>query len=367
MGLFDTILENYNAANRTPEEIKRDAASRTASAYSDVTSSVQDMFNQEGPLQPGQEREDMVVGGDDPLVRMREELNAMIGSGDPALQTKALNLMGNYFDKSTAVANSSSAPTAVKEYQFAKTQGFEGSFQDWKAAQKTKMFESKRVGHNDQFQDKHGNRVSVPAGTTLAEVEAQGLYPYKPVSADSAGKVAMLETAQNQFDIVDKNITGGDGEFDQEIIAWNQLVNKIPITSYFVPEKAKKLNAALETGMQAITRTETGAAMAKEEIDNTKVRFMPKYGDGKAVQEQKLNAYKYFINNAIILLDPKATGNVGLTPEQIMNRAATTALNVSKNGGAREVQEGYTIGHTEDGYEYIGGSLNDKNSWREVK
>ncbi|RKZ80460.1 MAG: hypothetical protein DRQ35_02250 [Gammaproteobacteria bacterium] len=61
--------------------------------------------------------------------------------------------------------------------------------------------------------------------------------------------------------------------------------------------------------------------MPAEEVQNTKKRFMPKLGDKPEAVSSKLRAYKYFINNAVDLMNPQ-----GLTRSQMTPAQATTAM-----------------------------------------
>jgi hypothetical protein len=67
------------------------------------------------------------------------------------------------------------------------------------------------------------------------------------------------------------------------------------------------LNVKMEMGIQAITRGETGAAMPPSEVENTRIRFMPKITDSAAVIQVKLEMFREFLNGSLKLVDPTAT------------------------------------------------------------
>lgn len=304
-----------------------------------------------------------------PMQRFQAQISSMIGSGDPALQKRGLALL------SKPTASSDMNTNDYKNYLLMTPPNKRGeySFKQYMADNRTRMFDEQRVGHGDRFQDKDGNRVDVKAGTTMTEVKKMNLYPYKAASADSAGKTAMLKTAQKEFDVIENNLyttTDGKREINQKLVKELWAIQNLPMSAAVLSTEAGKVNAAFETGMQAITRTETGAAMAKEEIDNTKIRFMPKPWDDAEVQQQKMNAFKYFIDNAVEMLDPSREGNTGLTPQQITNRAVNQAMNKSGHMGSRQEpmqdENGVSYWHEngvlhainpETGEEMVGGTL----------
>jgi len=151
-----------------------------------------------------------------------------------------------------------------------------------------------------------------PVGMTPDQALQAGVTLKKDVSADSASKLAMLDTARQGMATIEP-ILFKDGKIDRDVIksAWGIGVAE-PIAGLVSPE-AGKLFAGFEYGIQAITRAETGAAMPSSEIDNTRKRFMPKPWDSDDVVRQKWSAYQLFINNASKYINPKAAkaGNWG--------------------------------------------------------
>jgi len=144
-----------------------------------------------------------------------------------------------------------------------------------------------------------------PVGMTYEQAQMAGVTLKRDVSADSASKLAMLDTAKQGMATIEP-ILFKDGKINRDVIksAWGIGVAE-PIAGMVSPE-AGELFAGFEYGIQAITRAETGAAMPTTEIDNTRKRFMPKPWDSDAVVHQKWNAYNLFINNASKYIDPKA-------------------------------------------------------------
>lgn len=385
MEFLQSLLSAYVApemAAQQAAEYKRAAPQRTASAWEKIKSmtldkpvvggSVDALYTPQ-PTSSGSTAEtgdifnaltaqkDMPAPGDrqqlTPLERMRQEISAMITSGDPVLQKTGTDLLKDYYGKSTTASKkdiplSTAGKQAFDEGFKYGTKPFQNRVKQIRSENKTKMFEDTRVGHNDRFQDANGNPVDVPAGTTLKKVQEMGLYPLKATSADSAGKIAMNQTAIEQIPIIDKYFPEDNSGFTPKTMAALSAIENLPFgigdlaARGFAPE-AQELYAAFETGMQAITRTETGAAMASEEIDNTKKRFMPKAVDTDIVKRQKIDAYKYFLANADSLLNNKTgSGKNG----QLTESEAKAVMDEAYNKSMEEASQSKTW--VEGGYEY---------------
>lgn len=242
----------------------------------------------------------------------------------------------------TALKESGEYSSDMKDYLYAKdAEGFTGGYMDYKAAIKTKMFESdkdKAVTGDDLknylVPDKGGNWVTPKPGITNGELYAAGAKLKEEFSPEIAGKYAMLEVAQKGYHTILDTIYKPDGSINQMVLKGATMIDKasnLPIIGDFAATAAKahfgefssKLNQALEAGMQAITRTETGAAMASEEISNTKQRFMPKYGEPDALIDQKLKAYKRFLDTAMSMIRDRtnSTKPGELTKQEILDLA----------------------------------------------
>lgn len=123
--------------------------------------------------------------------------------------------------------------------------------------------------------------------------------PKDSLTAESAAKTQMLKTAKSAFPGVKKLVFDKDGSLNRtNLFTADQ---NVPFT------EGRKLRNKMEQGIQAITRSETGAAMPPEEVENTRKRFMPQVGDTKEIAETKLRLYEEFIEGTIKLIDPTGT------------------------------------------------------------
>lgn len=135
--------------------------------------------------------------------------------------------------------------------------------------------------------------------------------PQAQRAGETAGKEAMLDVAR-RFTPVIKNTLFSNGDVATGAIDRKALLqmdaNNFGIPGALVPEGAEAGNA-YELGIQGITRTETGAAMPKEEVDNTRRRFQPNSFDSDKAIRNKYLAYEHFLNNAGDYLDPNRDKN----------------------------------------------------------
>lgn len=182
--------------------------------------------------------------------------------------------------------------------------------------------------------DPEGNWVAPKAGITPEQLYGMESKLKEELTPDVAGKYAMLKNASDSLDVVKKMLYLSDGKVNSEALMGATAIDKVsnlPIVGKYAASAAKahfgqqaaRLNQGLEVGMQAITRTETGAAMASEEIANTKNRFMPEYGEPPELIDQKIRAYEDFLNTAMTLIRDRTTDRKAgeLTREEILGMA----------------------------------------------
>ena len=147
-----------------------------------------------------------------------------------------------------------------------------------------------------------------PSGFRLRDVKQPegGLEPVPGgprdvLTTEQAGKVQMQRTALKGLDRAKELLFDKDGSVNWTNVVTSQQffgVGGIPKT------KGRELRAAMELGIQAITRLETGAAMPQSEVDNTRERFMPKPGDLESTVKFKVKMFEEFINGNLKLVDP---------------------------------------------------------------
>lgn len=185
-----------------------------------------------------------------------------------------------------------------------------------------------RAGRPQRFMDPSGQMIeypgadltgfAVPSGLSKKDREILGK---KPKAAESAGKLAMMDTARQGATIIEPILFKGDAINTDAIKGAWAISNFEPSAALASPE-AQQLANAYEIGIQAITRVETGAAMPAAEVRNTRRRFLPKPWDSDSVVRQKWTAYNLFLDNASEYLEPNKDGTWKVNVDKALQDAA---------------------------------------------
>lgn len=220
---------------------------------------------------------------------------------------------------------------------------------------------------------------AIPPGTTYDQLIELGAVLRDTETEGKAGKLTMMQSAQQLFPFIDSALFNEDGTPNDEVIRNAFAISLDPTPGALASKsliglfgdkqqaaKAGQLYQAFEQGFQAMTRTETGAAMPPEEVENTKKRFRPGPLDSPAEVRQKYNAYKFFINNAVDLMRPQDGGapktygdDVKALSEDI-NRLAERALiqagvddtpKIGADGTGSDSQYDYLVEPLPEGWE----------------
>lgn len=136
--------------------------------------------------------------------------------------------------------------------------------------------------------------------------------PAERTSPQEAGYIQMQRNAKNLISTVDNLTFNQDGSPN-----YKNITNAGLNTVY---TDGRRLRTAMEAGIQAITRLETGAAMPESEVENTRTRFMPKAGDDSATVKLKIKMYKEFIGGSLKLIDPSGRFDTERYESEFNNR-----------------------------------------------
>ncbi len=167
--------------------------------------------------------------------------------------------------------------------------------------------------------------------------------PKDRVTGVDASKIAMLQTAKAAFNgnpkgkteserqsvrdlVFDKDAkTGAVTGLDRLNLLTANTGLGIPFTDIGTPgipfTEGDLLRTKMEFGIQAITRNETGAAMPPAEVENTRIRFMPRLTDSVEIAEIKLNMFEDFLNGTVQLLDPTGRFNEARFDAELTRRS----------------------------------------------
>ena len=152
---------------------------------------------------------------------------------------------------------------------------------------------------------------------------------------EQAGKISQMRGAQAQIPLISSFMFKDDGSIDRLNVFNAQM--GIPGT------EGQTLGTAIEAGVQAITRSETGAAMPDTEVDNARKRFQPKTLDSDLTIRLKWDMYQDFLNGAISLVD---SGGVGKSPKfntDAFDAELAKRIKAADTTDALDTQEGNVV------------------------
>lgn len=185
--------------------------------------------------------------------------------------------------------DSSSAPTSVQEYQFAQSQGYNGSYADFK-----------NNGGNDRvLSATEAQSLGVPFGTKASD--AYGITPTKPLTESQAKDLTYGQRGSEANDII--------GQLESTVAKYNPILystyktlepNTIGNTA--VPDNIRQVAQAERNFASAVLRRESGAAISASEYATVNKQYFPQPGDDAATLAQKAQnratAINSFLQNA---------------------------------------------------------------------
>ena len=252
------------------------------------------------------------------MEKQRLELEAMrnpqadplkVGEGETVIDPRTGQVMYQGQPKTPA------KPSAVQEYEYAKEQGFPGTFQDWEASKKG------------------GMSLQVDPATGAVTFQQGGNI--KPMTEGQSKDTVFATRAQGSLPLIDEfgsALTGAKGLI-------GGTVGQLPVVGNYAKSEAfQKAEQAGKEFLQAILRKDTGAAITKEETAEYGSVYLPRPGDSPEFIEQK-RASRLRALEAI---------KAGMPPQAIL--AQEKALAKTQQGtGPRQpiVIDGYTIEEVE--------------------
>lgn len=248
------------------------------------------------------------------LEKQRLELEAMrnpqadplkVGDGETVIDPRTGQVLFQGKPKEPA------KPSAVQEYEYAKEQGFPGTFQDWEA--------SKKGGMSLQVDPATG-AVSFQQGGNI-----------KPMTEGQSKDAVFATRAEGALGLIDQfgdALTGTEGMI-------GSTVGQLPVVgNYAKTEAFQQAEQAGKEFLQAILRKDTGAAITKEETSEYGSVYLPRPGDRPQLLQQKKSSR----------LRALEAIKAGMPPQAIL--AQEKALRNTQQGSSSRqpvVIDGYTI------------------------
>ena len=158
------------------------------------------------------------------IERWKQEIDGLIMSGNPVLQEQGLSMLAAYRQQANSTVKDDRT-SKIKEYQFAVSQGYQGSFQEWLALNPTGTtvnIGEKGFTGSDILRDREGNIVPVDPMMTRQEASEKGYtYGSRPATEESRRSSA-ITMAQNDLDRLQQIMV----ESNADISGWQGLIKE---------------------------------------------------------------------------------------------------------------------------------------------
>jgi hypothetical protein len=184
-------------------------------------------------------------------------------------------------------------PSAIAEYNFAKEQGFNGSFLDFQTALRKAGATSVNTnfGPTEQGVDAQGNPVFFQPRKEGGQPSIiPGVRPAAKPPTDDQAKAAGFA---KRLELSDKLIN--ENPFTPTI--GYQLGAKMPFSDAFLSDAQQKYNQARLEFITAQLRRESGAVIGKSEFDDADKQYFPQPGNSKELLQQKAKSRALAIQN----------------------------------------------------------------------
>ena len=212
--------------------------------------------------------------------RLKNPKKDYLKSGETFLDPETLKPVYTPAEKAPA------KPAAIQEYEYAKSQGFKGSFQDWEASKK--------------------------GGMSLQ------MNPDGSVSFQQGGNIKPMTEAQSKDTVYATRAEGALKTFEPVANSMSELsstmLGKVPgVGNYMKSEGYQKAEQAGREFLAAVLRKDTGAAITSQEMTEYGSVYFPAPGDSadtltqkKASRARALAAMKAGMTPQAILAQEKA-------------------------------------------------------------
>lgn len=195
----------------------------------------------------------------------------------------------------------SDQPTSVQEYQFAKDNGYTGTYEQFKNSGGSG--DSGRVLSASEAQS-----LGVPFGTTASQ--AYGITPQKPLTEAQAKDVTYGQRGGEANDIIN-DMQDTIANFNPATYAAYAALEPGSIGNALVPDSIRQIRQAERNFATAILRRESGAAISSGEFSTVEKQYFPRPGDDAQTLQQKAQNRQTAINSFLANVPTAAGGGSG--------------------------------------------------------
>jgi len=194
----------------------------------------------------------------------------------------------------------SKAPSSVQEYEYAKSQGFTGSFMDYEASKK---------GSGITYTDANGNTIQIGGSG-------------KPMTEGQSKDTVYATRAEGALPYVD----GGNAALTNP---WQRGMDAVPgAGNYLTSNDYQVASSGGKEFLQALLRKDTGATIQPFEVQEYGSVYLPQPGDSK----ERL-AYKKEARHRAV-----AAMQAGMTPQAIIAKEKALSTPGASGGATQQPQ-----------------------------
>lgn len=181
----------------------------------------------------------------------------------------------------TAPTKPNEAPSSIQEYEYAKSQGYKGSFQQYQTQMKQAGAQQINLPSGYRW-----NADGTMAPITGGPADPSRQPPKPPTESDKKNAVlfSSMMNAENQIKALDKQ-----GSTDTSSIM-NRALGATPVTKPMQSDAFRKYESAALRWSANLLYLKSGATATPEEVESTRKQFFPQPGDGPEVKAQKEQA-----------------------------------------------------------------------------
>lgn len=300
--------------------------------------------NMQGPVRPQyvldqQKDEALARASNNPMLSknpimqsiIAKHMSSKLAAGLPLTPQQKLEMAKSQsvIDKNNASVKNMGQTEAMKEYAFAKSQGFSGSFNDFVQIAGRRGTTNINLGKDDPNILGVG---SIPSGKLLVRDPETG----EPMIKSIKGNESFNEGDQKTIGFLNRANTANDtlSVGSNENILTGFYENKasgVPIVgNYLTSDEYKVAHAAGQEFLTAILRKDTGAAISDQEIAIYGKMYLPQIGDETDVLKYKRDARSRALDGL----------KKGLTPDAIRRLEEETAAEMRDKSNQEYMQQG---------------------------
>ena len=313
MGFFENFMQGYSDRVLGPEN-----GTNTSANYEALQQQLTSKYNTDkAAFEADPNNKGKSYQMPDPVTRWGDQIDAMIKSGDPALVKAGIQQMQSYQENVARNARGeggNALPSAVREYQFAQGQGYQGSFQQWQkekaAAGRSAVNVSVNSGEKwvplgDLAKFTLPDGSPIPPGTTMEQLAGMNALPVQTDTQRQAGTAGdVLTNATNQMG---ENINAGDGTASSNLM--NELrtnpsvigqLADAGLSTMGVPMRpeAVKFNLYKTSVAQQTVKIMSGASATEGEMATYR-GMLPRFTDDAATRQIKFKQAQEFADSII--------------------------------------------------------------------